>query len=833
MTTTYQGTEGDVPGVNEPDTAPASAKGWLDAIRDAEKAFREYQDKSDNIDKQYANLARLAGTTRDREIQLFWANISVMAPSVYSRPPVPVVVPRWKQRDELPRTTSEMLERATIVTFEREDVDGVMRLIRDDLVILSRGVPWLRLDSTGGKERVCVEHADRKDWLCSPARNWKEVDWVAKRSWLTKEAATKRFKKDKADKLDYAVRKDAKSDADDGKQKAGIWELWCKSENKVVWVSEGCDEVLDQDKPHLDLEGFFPCPKPAFGTLQRRSLVPVPDMVLYKDQLEEINEITARIAALTEAVRVRGFYAAGGGEVGDAVEAAIKSTTNNAFLVPIANLSGLNGVALKDAIAWLPIDVITATITAIIAVRKQLIEDVYEVTGLSDIMRGQSEASETLGAQQLKSQYGSVRIKDKQDELIRVARDITRIVAEIIAEHYSGQTLMDMTQMRLPSDADIEAQAKPLQSQLQALQKQLPALEAQLQALQTEIQQAQSDPEVQQMAQANPDKAKEIIGQVQAHMQAVQAQLQQSQQQSQALQAQLQALAQTITIDKVMKLLRAEKLRPYILDIETDSTIAPDENAAKQRATEFVTAVGGYLKNAMPLAQEMPQAAPMVAETLKFIVDQFRAGRGLQTVINKFADDMEAKAKQPPQPSPAQLEAQQKAKDAEAKRQADVQAAQADNATKVAAAKRDEAEAAATAQEADTRAKDADLKRRIDETAARDASDAKAAEAEAKVLEARTRAADAEHKRNIEAAREADAARARDAELTQKAAIAAFSLHAEREKHAQAMELAATKLEHERIALAGTVEKDKAAIAAHEATAAAAAKAKSAPVGGP
>src|SRR6202008_2202763 len=110
----------------------------------------EYQTKADNIDKQFANLSRLAATTRDREIQLFWANISVMGPSIYSRPPVPVVVPRWKQRDELPRTTSEILERATIVTFETEDVDYVMRMIRDDLVIVGRGVPWLRYDTTRG-----------------------------------------------------------------------------------------------------------------------------------------------------------------------------------------------------------------------------------------------------------------------------------------------------------------------------------------------------------------------------------------------------------------------------------------------------------------------------------------------------------------------------------------------------------------------------------------------------------------------------------------------------------------------------------------------------------
>lgn len=824
-----QGTEGDVPGVNEPDTEPTSAKGWLDAIRDAEKAFREYQDKSDNIDKQYANLARLAGTTRDREIQLFWANISVMAPSVYSRVPVPVVIPRWKQRDELPRTTSEMLERATIVTFEREDVDGVMRLIRDDLVILSRGVPWIRLDTTKGKERVCVEHADRKDWLCQPARNWKESDWVAKRSWLTKDQSTKRFGKRKAGKLDYAIRKDAKSDTDDGEQKAGVWELWCKSENKVVWVSEGCDEILDQGKPHLDLEDFFPCPKPAFGTLQRRSLVPVPDMVFYKDQLEEINEITARIAALTEAVRVRGFYPAGAGEIGDAIESALKATTNNQYMVPVSNWAMIGTGGVKDMIVWLPIDVITATITAIIAVRKQLIEDVYEVTGLSDIMRGQSEASETLGAQQLKSQYGSVRIKDKQDEMIRVARDMTRIVAEIIAEHYSGETLMDMTQMRLPSDADIRKQAAPLEKQLEVLQKQLPQLEQHLKGLQAEIQQAQSDPEVQQLAQANPDQAKQIIGQVQAQLQQTQQALQQGQQQTQDLQSKLQALAATVTIDKVMKLLREQKLRPFILDIETDSTIAPDENAAKQRATEFVTAVGGYLKNAMPLAQEMPQSAPMVAETLKFIVDQFRAGRGLQTVIDKFADDMEAAAQQPKPPSPEAIKAQQEAEAAKAKQAQDAEAAQADNAAKMAQAQKDQAEAAATAQEADTRTKDAELKRRIEEQRELDASNAKAAEREAALLEARTKAADAELKRRVDEQREADAARARDIEMTAKAAAAAFELQARREKHAQDMELAATKLEHERLALAGTVEKDKAAIAAHEATAAAA-KAKPAPV---
>ena len=655
----------DVPGLDgatdipeETPLEPKASSGWLKMIKDAEKAFHEYQVKADNLDKQYADLERLANTSRDREIQLFWANVSVLGPSCYSRPPIPVVVPRFKTDAELPRTASEMLERACIVMFEKENIDGVMRLIRDDLVILARGVPWLRLV---GNDRAAIDHADRKDFLHEAARNWKEVDWVAKRSWLTKEDAKKRFKAASGDAyltLQYSVRKDAESDTDDGASKAGIWELWCKSKNLVVWVAEGSQVCLDQGAPHLKLKDFFPCPKPAYGTLQRRTLVPVPDMLFYKDQLEEINDITDRIAALTDAVKVRGFYASGSGDVADAIEKAFKADSNNAVIVPIANFQALSGVALKDAIAWLPIEVISATITAIIAVRKELIQDVYEVTGLSDIMRGSTEASETLGAQQLKSQYGSVRIKDRQDELTRVARDVTVITAEIMAQHFSGETLMQLSQMRLPSDADIEKKAAPLRAQLAKVKAELPALQRQMAQLQQEIQHASQDPEIHALAQQNPQQAQQVMHQVQAKMQEDQQKAQQMQQAAQQLPQQLQVLEATVTIDKVVKLLREEAVHPFNLDIETDSTITPDENAAKKQVTELLTAVGGYLKNALPLVNEAPEAAPMVAETLKVIVRPYRAGRELQGVIDKFADDMKAKAAGPQPPNPAAIKAQ-------------------------------------------------------------------------------------------------------------------------------------------------------------------------------
>ncbi|HEV2160236.1 hypothetical protein [Bradyrhizobium sp.] len=618
---------------DEPKTG--ESKRWLSMIEDAEHAFRDWQSKADNIDKLYANLNDLASAGRDRQFQMFWANIQVLGPSVYSRPPVPVVVPRFKDRKPVPRAASELLERSTSVGFELEDIDGLMRAVRDDLTVVARGCAWVRYETNddGKGQRVCFDFADRKDFLHPMARTWKEVPWVSKRSWLTEDAMEKRFKKHSGnayEKASYEIRKD--DNGRESEKKAGVWEIWHKEENKVVWVTEGVEVTLDEDKPHLDLEGFFPCPKPAYSTVQRRSLLPVPDMLFYKDQLEEINELTARIGALADAVQVRGFYPAGAGEIGDAIETAIKSTVNNQVLVPISNWAMVGQGGVKDMIVWLPIDQITTTIVQLVELRRQIIEDVYEITGLSDIMRGATEASETATAQQLKSQYGSVRIKDRQAELVRFARDLVRIAAEIMAENFLSKTLLEMSQFDIPTDADIKKQIQPL--------------EAQIKQIIAQVEQAKADPQLQAQAQQNPQAAQQV--------------LQQAQQQAQGLKGQIDKLNETATVEKVMKLLRDQKIRPFVLDIETDSTIAPDENAQKQRATEFVTAVGGFMGQVIPMVQQVPQSAKLAAETLKYVASQFRAGRQLEQTIEEFADDMAAVAAQPKQ-DPAAAEGAAKA----------------------------------------------------------------------------------------------------------------------------------------------------------------------------
>lgn len=642
-----------------PEREPKSARAWLAAITHAEKEFRTYQDKADGIDKLYANLERLAADTRDRQFQIFWANIQVLAPSIYARPPVPVVVPRFQDRRPLQRTSSELLERSAAVGFDLADIDGVMRLVRDDLVLNARGVLWLRYETKGESdtesERVCIEHVDRKDFLHAPARYWPEVDWVAKRSYMAKAAMRRRFRKHSGDAYQQAAFEVQKEDdgTNDNVRRAPVWEIWCRSQNRVVWVSEGCDKLLDEGEPHLSLEGFWPCPRPAYSTVQRRTLIPVPDMVFYKDQLEEINELTTRIGALADAAKLRGFYPAGAGEISDAIEKAVRSTADGMQLIPVSNWAMLGNGAAKDAIVWLPLDMVVKAITEMVAIRRQLIDDVYQITGLSDIMRGTTQASETLGAQQLKSQYGSIRIRDRQDELVRIARDAVRIAAEIMAENFAGKTLLAMSQMQLRTRAEVKREAGELTKAAQGIQR--------------ELQEAQTDPEVVQMAQQNPDQAKAI-------MQQAQGQLQQ-------IQARMSDLEAEVTIDACMDLLRDERIRPFSLDIETDSTITPDENAQKQRATEYLTAMGGLLAQAIPAVQALPQVAPLVADTIKFAQSQFRVGRQMDQTVDEFAEAMKALAGQP-KADPAQAEGEAAAKAAQMKAESDAKAVEADAALK-------------------------------------------------------------------------------------------------------------------------------------------------------
>lgn len=577
---------------------------WLDMLAESERQFSAWQASADMIDRLYSELERWRGVERDREFALFWANIQIMAPSIYSRPPVPVVTPKFKDRRPVYRVASEFLERACSVAFDLTDIDAAMMHMRDDVMLSGRGVSWVRYEA-GVAERVCVEYIDRKDFRHDPtARTWEEVQWVARGAWLDDDELKERFGEAARD-LTKAVGRGIAA------KKTQVWEVWSRPHKRVVWVAEGCQKTLDEGDPHLKLKGFFPCPRPAYATLQRRSLIPVPDVVFYKDQLEEINDLTRRIHALSWAIKVRGFYA-GGGDLGDAIDRAIRLTDDEQLLIPVPALQSLMQGG-GDPIMWLPIEMIAQTITGLIELRRQIIDDVYQVVGIADIMRGASEASETLGAQRMKQQNGSVRLRDKQNELIRVARDLVRIVAEVMAEEFAPDTLVDMAQMDIPTRSGIKERIKGVEEQARA------AMEAQVSAMAMQARQST------QGGQIDPGALRQQVGQIQSQIEG-------------QARAQIEKLAGTPAIEDVTEFLSDQKLRPFVLDIETDSTVFPDEMAEKASRTEFLAAFTGAVGAIMPLLQAGEAGAVMAGGMIKFALAPFRVGRELEGMIDDFVD---------------------------------------------------------------------------------------------------------------------------------------------------------------------------------------------------
>ncbi|MBA1349641.1 hypothetical protein [Rhizobium sp. WYCCWR 11146] len=642
-------------GGQQSDLAKVGAR-WQQELERAQRYFKSWHDRCVKIEKIYLDQQSDQTNAAKRRFPMLWANTSVLQPAVYARVPQPVVERRFKDAQPVARMASELVERNLAYMGDEADIDSIMRAVRDDFLLCARGTVWLRYEAdfepldmgvqpsdapaNGGfpeglptglpggmgengdvppevisDERVCIDYVHWSDFLHSPARRWKDVTWVARRVPMTEEELEKRFGSDAMTSLQAQAAGSNKgsnqTERAENEGKTHVWEIWCKSENYTVWIADGAPVALEVSEPPLDLTHFWPCPRPAYGTMSTSSLIPVPDYVYYQQQCDEIDLLTKRVNKLTDQLRLKVFYPSGDGAISPAIEKAMRPE-NDTVMVPIPEWAAFTDKGGSKAIVTLPIDEVQKVIIACIQARKQLIEDVYQITGISDIVRGDTQASETATAQRIKSQWGSIRIRDRQSELARFARDIIRLAGEIICDQFQPETLMLVSGIKLPTMAEKQ------QVQMQMQQMQMAAQQAAARA--------------QQMGQPAPPPPD--------------------------MPPQLQQMMQQPTIDEVVQLLRNDSIRGFQIDIETDSTIEPDEDAEKQRRMEFVQMVGGFLQQAGAMAQQNPMLVPVMVETLLFAARGFRAGRQLESTLEQVGAQLSEAAtapKPPPQPPAEQM----------------------------------------------------------------------------------------------------------------------------------------------------------------------------------
>lgn len=122
------------------DGGPDEAAFWLTQIRDAAKVEEDWRKRAELLVERYRDEKRGSGTV----LNIFWSNIQLLKPSVFSATPAPDVRRRNIAEDPATRVVgrgvAEMLERGLSYAVDAWDFDPPMKSVRDDSLIVGRGV---------------------------------------------------------------------------------------------------------------------------------------------------------------------------------------------------------------------------------------------------------------------------------------------------------------------------------------------------------------------------------------------------------------------------------------------------------------------------------------------------------------------------------------------------------------------------------------------------------------------------------------------------------------------------------------------------------------------
>ena len=441
-----------------------------------EKEFVKWEGRVEKIVRRYRDDRTT--TTAQSHYNILWANVQTLKSATFSRMPRPDVSRRHKDNDPVARVASMLLERA--LDFEithTTDFQHALGACVSDRFLGGRGTSWIRyepiietddlfvseteIDSDSVSEYLDIEQAPVdyvhwRDFGHQSARTWDEVTCVWRKVYMTRKMLRERFPEDKFGELADRIPLDASPDEPRQKMTEGvtkramIYEVWDKEEKCVYWISKSMGKILDERDDPLELEEFFPCPKPMYATLTNETLVPVPDYTLYQDQANELDVLTDRIKGLIDALKVRGFYDAANPDLN-----RLFTEGDNNTLIPVKNYAAFaEKGGLQGAVTFVDLNPIASALNVAYQAMGQVKQQIYDITGISDIIRGASVASETATAQQIKGQYATLRLKTYQDEVARFASQILQIKAQIICQHFQPETIIKIGGAELLSQTD-------------------------------------------------------------------------------------------------------------------------------------------------------------------------------------------------------------------------------------------------------------------------------------------------------------------------------------------------------------------------------------------
>ena len=615
----------------------SSISNWFKELDLSLKRDKDWRGDADIANKTYRNERRIGSSDQKKRdtFNILWSNVETVRPALYSALPKPDIRRRFRDEDVLAMHVSEILERATSYVLENTAFDGRMIDATNDLLLPGRGstrIKYVPTLSEGGEDEegneipqevtaqeIEYEHIKWDKLLLGPGDQWEELPWIAFEHYLDKEQVTK-IAPDFADLIQYdtsdkETQKDKENDARVLKR-ARVYEVWDKNERVVRWIAyDYKDNFIAVEEDPLNLKDFWPIPKPCYAIESTISLVPITDFSMYQTLADNLEDVTNRMSKITRALRVRGIYDSTMSEIKKLFDA----TDND--MIPAENLSRLIEKGGIDKAIWMfPNETLSNVLLQLWQYRTQTIQQIYELTGISDIQRGSSNAHETLGAQKIKANFGSQRLQRKQREIQRYARDLIRLTVEIIGEQFSPETLMSMTGLKYPT----EQEKAQIQMQMQQMQMQ------HQQQAQMAQQSGQQPPEPPQM----PPEIEEAMGKP--------------------------------TWEELKEVMADDVLRSYRIDIETDSTIQADQAADQEALSMLMQSIAQFVQGLQPAIESGVMDKNAAKKLLGGFLKRFRLGREVEEAIMESQGGGEAEQREQ---QAQQQEQQAKQQEQQAKQQ--------------------------------------------------------------------------------------------------------------------------------------------------------------------
>ncbi len=502
--------EQNAPAPNEINGEKLLEKGnkWLERIKASESREDDWRKDAEAAEKTYACDPK-ARHGKLYDFNILHSNVETIVPAIYNSTPVPDVrrrftlaigeppqppqqpgpegqpaqpdpqimqqfqaaMQQWQQKiasDQAAKDFGTMIERTISVLIDDNRLDKEVESVSQDSFLGGRGVIRLAFEATFVPQPVAGEDGQHsvdeegepvtedkatgetidfqawswRDFRMGKAKRWKDVPWIAFRHCMPREDL-----EDFRDGELYTSQAQPTESADDDEDDIQVWEIWDKRTKQVWFVDANSGRVQKISDDPLGLPNFFPTPEIVQPITLTGNMTPVCPFTVYKKLADELDLCTKRINAIMKGLKVRG------GVIGNAADIKKLADAGDNELVAIEDVEQMAQTGgLEKAVMWWPIQQAIAVLQQLYQQRDVIKAAIYEITGISDIVRGASNANETLGAQQIKTQWGSLRIQKMQRMIERLVRDIFGMMADIIITKFSPETLQEMTGIEITPD---------------------------------------------------------------------------------------------------------------------------------------------------------------------------------------------------------------------------------------------------------------------------------------------------------------------------------------------------------------------------------------------